>query len=124
MSRCFLFVVVLFMVSCSSNKGIPGSGGIIVDTKGVDLSTYDQDLAECREFADEVQVGGKVLTGAVAGAVVGGAIGAVVGDSRTAQQVGGVGAIKGTVQGVGGGLSERRRVVKSCLRGRGYRVLN
>ena len=124
MSKWLLVLVVCLLAACSSNRGIPGSTGIIVDTKGVDLKTYDQDLADCREFADEVPVGGKVLTGAVAGAVIGGAIGAVVGDSRTAQQVGGVGAIKGTVNGAGSGISERRRVVKSCLRGRGYRVLN
>ena len=124
MRRCWVLLIVVFLVSCSSAGRLPGKGGVIIDTKGVDLSTYDEDLAECKAFSKEVAVGGRVLTGAVGGAVVGGVIGAVVGDSRTAQQVGGVGAIKGAVDGTRSGYSERSRVVKTCLRGRGYRVLN
>ncbi len=59
-----------------------------------------------------------------AGAVIGGVFGAVLGNRSTAQRGAGVGAVGGGARGVGEGLRERERVIKSCLIGRGYQVLN
>ena len=124
MSRLFAITIVLLLTACSSNQRVPGQTGVIVDTKGVDMSGYEQDLSDCYAYADEVPVGEKVVAGTVVGAAVGGVVGAVVGDSRTAEKVAGVGAVKGALKGTGSGLSERDRVIKRCLQGRGYRVLN
>ena len=99
-------------------------GGPIVDMKGVSVAAYEDDLSECRVYADEVQTGKRAVAGAAAGAVVGGLIGAAVGNSDTAQRSAGAGAVVGGAKGTGRGLRERSRVVKNCLRGRGYRVLN
>lgn len=124
MYKLLLATIFFVVVGCSSNQRLPGQSGVIVDTQGVDMSGYRQDLADCSAYADEVPVAEKAATGAVVGAVVGGVFGAVVGDSRTAEKVAGVGAVGGAVEGTGKGLSERDRVIKRCLQGRGYRVLN
>ena len=57
---------------CSSTPGKP-----IVDMKGVNAYQYEQDLAECSEYADEVNMAGKTVGGAAAGAAVGAAVGAI-----------------------------------------------
>ncbi len=96
----------------------------IIDTRGVDMRKYNQDLADCEAYAEQVMVARKAAGGAVAGAVVGAAIGAAVGNSDTAQAGAGVGAISGASKGTARGLSEQQRVVRNCLRNRGYAVLN
>ncbi|MEE4146468.1 MAG: glycine zipper family protein [Halieaceae bacterium] len=94
---------------------------IIIDKKGVDIARYEQDLAECRAYSEEVRTGEKVVKGAASGAVVGGLIGAITGDAGKAA---GVGAVGGGARGASEGTQDEVRVVKQCLRGRGYRVLN
>ena len=95
---------------------------VIIDTKGVDIQQYRQDLYECKQYAEQVQP--KAGRSIVAGAALGGAIGAVVGDSTTAQKGAGVGAISGLAKGGIKTRAEKQQVVKNCLRGRGYNVLN
>ena len=63
---------------------------IIIDRKGVDMARYEQDLAECRSYSEEVKTGEKVARGAASGAVVGGLIGAITGDAGKAAGVGAV----------------------------------
>jgi len=98
---------------------------IIIDRKGVDMNSYEQDLAECRSYAEEVATGEKAAKGAASGAVVGGLIGAITGTSRSSAATGaGVGAVSGGTKGVVEGEEDKVKVVKQCLRGRGYKVLN
>ncbi|WP_439105581.1 glycine zipper domain-containing protein [Congregibacter sp.] len=98
---------------------------IIIDRKGVDLAKYAADKAECEVYADEVRTGEKAARGAASGAVVGGAVGAIVRDSTEGAVRGaGVGAVTGGAKGVSEGERDKVRVVKRCLSGRGYRVLN
>ena len=96
----------------------------IIDTKGVNMVQYAQDLEECEAYAEQVLVARKALGGAAAGAVVGAAIGAAVGNSNTAQRSAGAGAVVGASKGTGRGLQEKQQVVHNCLRNRGYAVLN
>lgn len=93
----------------------------IIDTKGVNMSRYEADLADCQSYADQVQVEKGVAKGAVAGGAVGGATGAVLGDAGKGA---GVGAISGAARSAQIGEREKFQVLKNCLRGRGYRVLN
>ncbi len=98
----------------------------IVDMKGVNRAQYDQDLTECRQYQDEVAVGQKAIGGAAAGAAVGAAIG-VIWDGHDGHNVGrdaGTGAVLGGAGGAAAGANEKDQVLKNCLRGRGYRVLN
>jgi outer membrane lipoprotein SlyB len=124
MYNVLVVLLILLAVGCSSQSGNVGSDGIIVDTKGVDMQQYYQDLQECRSYAAQVPVAEKTAKTAAGGAVIGGVVGAIVGDSSTAKKGAGVGAVTGAAKGAGSGYRERNRVVKNCLRGRGYRVLN
>ena len=113
----YLFVLVLLAATAACTT----TDEIIIDKQGVDMSRYDQDLAECKSYATEVQTGKKVATGAASGAVVGGLIGAIPGDASPDD---GVGAVTGGARGASRGSEDEVQVVKRCLRGRGYKVLN
>jgi len=119
--RVALLLVVLPLVSV---VGCTTTSEIIIDRKGVNMAHYETDLAECGEYAEEVAVAEKAAKGAASGAVIGGAVGAVVGNSSDVQRGAGVGAITGGAKGLSRGAQDKVRVVKICLRGRGYRVLN
>ncbi|MDP1931613.1 MAG: glycine zipper family protein [Gammaproteobacteria bacterium] len=110
---------LLVLTACAGTDRRP-----IVDMQGVNVTQYNQDLAECQAYADEVEAGRQVAQGAVAGAVVGAAVGAVVGNSDTVQRAAGAGAVGGGARGAANAAAERRQVISNCLRGRGYRVLN
>lgn len=116
----FMFTVVagLVLSACTTTDEI------IIDERGVDMAAYQRDLAECRGYADQVQTGEKVGKGAASGAVVGGLMGAITGGTDGAATGAGVGAVGGGARGAAQGEREEVQVVKRCLRGRGYSVLN
>lgn len=122
--RIFLVLMTgLWMTGCAGNRTFVDEP--IIDRKGVDMSRYYADKAECEVYANEVRTGEKVARGAVGGAVVGGAIGAIISrGSNSAERGAGVGAVSGGVRGAQEGIRETEQVVKQCLRGRGYKVLN
>lgn len=93
----------------------------IIDTKGVNMEQYQQDLAECQTFKEPIKTEVGAAKGAAAGAAVGGATGAVTGD---AAEGAGVGAIAGAARSAQLSEREKQQVVKKCLSGRGYKVLN
>ena len=96
---------------------------VIVDRKGLDEQQFQKDLVECQTYTQQINTGVEALRHGAIGAVVGGAIGAIAGDSRTAEQFAGVGAVTGSVQGATHAEHRKVHVVNNCLRGRGYRVL-
>jgi hypothetical protein len=113
----------LLLTACAGSRSLVDAP--IIDRKGVDMSQYYADKAECEAYATEVNTGEKAARGAVGGAVFGGAIGAIVNrGSNSAERGAGVGAVTGGVRGTQEGIREQERVIKQCLRGRGYRVLN
>jgi len=93
----------------------------IVNQTGVDPVVYQQDLSDCKRYADEVRVAQKTGTGAVAGAAAGALIGVIIGDTGRGA---GVGAVQGGTSGTVSGVRERRTVVRNCLRDKGYSVYN
>lgn len=109
-------LAVLCLAACS------GATGPIIDTKGVDMAAYRQDLAECETYAEQVSTGRAVGKGAAGGAAVGAAIGAIAGGD--AAKGAGIGAVSGGAQSARMSDREKANVVRNCLRGRGYRVLN
>ena len=115
----FVILITLFVLITSTGCA---RQRVIVDTKGVNMQQYQQDLSECQEYAK--QVDSKVGKGAVVGTVIGGGIGAVLDGSSGAAKGAGVGAITGTAKGAAGTQREKSKVVKNCMRGRGYKVLN
>ena len=115
---------IFFVTSCATTgDGLP-STRVITDTQGVEMQKYNQDLYACRQYAAQVNVGSDALAGLIAGALVGAAIGAAIGNSDTAERGASVGAISGVTDGASGALSEQDMVIKNCLIGRGYKVLN
>ena len=95
----------------------------IVDMKGVNETRYEKDLAEYQGYAKEAPgMGSTAAKAAGAGIVVGGLLGLVTG-SNTLQSAG-TGAVIGGAGGAYTANESQEAVVKKCLVGRGYKVLN
>ena len=114
---------LLAVTACSSIEDLTGNNPII-DSQGVNLAQYNADLRQCEAYAEQVAIAQKAGAGAVSGAVVGGVFGAVVGNSDTAKKGAGIGAVGGGARCLGQGIHEQERVIKRCLIGRGYSILN
>ena len=123
MKRAFAFLAAALVA------GRAGSYRPIVDTKGADMSNYEQDLTECRGYASQVSPVGTAAGRAMLGAAAGGALGAV-GGAFTGHP--GFNAARGAALGGTGGLfaggykgaQDQTHVVRNCMRGRGYQVLD
>lgn len=108
-------IVVTSLTSCMSHPEP------LIDTQGVNMAQYEQDLEYCVGYGDQVRIERGVAKGAAAGGAVGAATGAVFGDAGSGAAVG---AISGGARSAQLGEREKSRVVKNCMRYRGYRVLN
>ncbi len=106
-----------FLSSCASQQP-----NIIVDTHGVDMANYEKDLAYCEQFENQVQ--GQTGKEAAKGAVVGGATGAIWNGSDGAGKGAASGLILGAARGAEQKNREKVKVVKNCLRNKGYKILN
>ncbi len=124
--KVIVLALCLAITACASQQSSrhAANSGIIIDTQGLDRQRYQTDLADCRQYAEQVPTGQRTTMASVGGAVVGGALGAVVGNSDTAAKSAGVGAITGALGGYSDSRHEKRQIVRNCLVGRGYRVLN
>ena len=111
-------LAALLTTACASSKRV------VVDKQGIDEAQYQQDLTDCRTVADEVSTGRDAAEGAAGGAIIGGILGAIFGNSSTAGRMAGGGAVIGAAGKAGDAEQEKSQVVKNCMRGRGYRVLN
>ena len=113
--------VVIASLGCAGANVRP-----LVDMKGVNNSAYEKDLQECQAYAKEQSgMGETAAKGAGAGAVVGGLLGLVTGGNATGiAQAAGAGAVIGAAGGAFTGNQGQEAVVKRCLSGRGYKVLN
>lgn len=112
---------IAICIAAAVLSGCAAHPGPIVDMKGVSQADYERDLAECERYAAQINPAAGVARGAAAGAAVGAAAGAVVGNPGRGA---GLGAVSGGAESARLNDRERRRVVKNCMRGRGYRVLN
>jgi outer membrane lipoprotein SlyB len=79
---------------------------------------------ECKLFAEQVRVRERATKGAIKGAVLGGAGGAVFGNSDTTARSAIATGVVSLTQAYEKSTREQERVVRNCLRGRGYRALN
>jgi outer membrane lipoprotein SlyB len=110
-----LLPLLLLLTACAEDP--------IVDMRGVDERQYQNDLAECRDYAAQVNTGKEAVKHGAAGAAVGAVVGAVIGDHRTAERVAGVGAVTGSSKGISRAEKRKQTVIFNCLRGRGYKIL-
>lgn len=110
--------------ACCLLAGITGCSAHpdpIIDQRGVNMQMYGADLEECESYAEPISVGKGAAKGAAGGAAVGAATGVIGGDIYSGA---GYGAIYGATRYGNDADREKRTVVKRCLAGRGYRVLN
>ena len=120
--------LTVFLLSASLSTGcvstvtdpLFSSSGPIIDRKGVDLNLYALDLKQCSEYADQVSVGRSVLKGAAAGAVIGGLYEVVTREEEAVE----LGAVTGGTKSAIASMNQKKKIVKKCLIGRGYRVLS
>lgn len=119
MGRAFLAAAVLglSLTGCTYNP--------VIDPKtSAHPENFQSDLGECRQIAE----GGAAKGAALAGAGVGGAIGAglavATGHPNAVGQAAGGGAVIGGARGGAASNREKRMIVRNCLKGRGYAVLN
>lgn len=125
MSKLWVSLVIgIFLTGCASGHRYGAPDKIVVDTRGVDPYAYEVDLADCKEYAAQVEVSELTLEGAAEGAVVGAVLGAVLGNHETVERSAGAGAVLGGVKSNKRARYEQDRIVKRCLKGRGYKVLN
>ena len=118
-----LGVAAIVIVGCARQP--------IVDTTKPDFDNvaYQQDLAICEQLAEQIDVGGEALTTALIGAAAGAALGAIggafTGDAGLGAAIGAsTGGAGGLLGGGAGAYSDRDRVVRNCLRERGYVILD
>lgn len=112
-------IILTLVAGCAVTDRKP-----IVDTRGVPESRYQADLESCRKTADQVDVGRETLIQSVAGALFVGAFGIFLGDADFAARAIGTGAVMGATAGAGSSIEQRNAVLRNCLQGRGYTVLN
>jgi outer membrane lipoprotein SlyB len=96
----------------------------IVDTKGVDMNRYEGDLRECQAYATQVDPASSAVAGAIFGAVLSAALAGIGGSRnysvpRSAQ----AGALLGGTSGAAAGAEAQINIVRRCMAGRGYSVL-
>lgn len=113
-----IYVFPFVLVALGACAAHPGP---IIDQRGVNMSAYADDLAECESYADAIKVREGAAKGAVGGAAVGAAAGAISGDAGRGA---GYGAIYGAAESGNEADRDKHAVVKRCLTGRGYKVLN
>ena len=126
MKRVLMGIAAVALSACAAQTYDP-----VVDTGNADSAQYQQDLYECRQYAEQVNPTGEAAENALIGAGAGAVLGVVTG-----ALVGGVGigegaAIGGALGGLGGaghgalqGTEQQKRIIADCLQGRGYNVLD
>ena len=115
-SKLTALVLLAVLTGCASHPGP------IVDMKGVDPDKLAKDTAECESYTEQIQTSKGVAKGSALGAAVGAAAGAI--RNGDVAEAAGTGALYGGTRSGLMGEREKQQVVKRCLRGRGYRVLN
>ena len=124
MKKLFLYLNLFFVVGCAQTDLSDRNDIAIIDTRGVDESVFKKDYSECSAFAKNIDLTERTLKqGAVAGAT-GAAVGAIIGGEEAAKKIGGSAAVLNAVEANLDGRNEQAKIIKNCLRGRGYKVLN
>jgi len=118
-------VSFLFLIGCATGTNYQP----IVDLHGQDYAQYHRDLAECRGYANQIspanETVGSALLGSVLGAATGLALGSMSGDAGKGAAYGAIiGGVGGGSVGAAKGYGTKEEILRNCLRGRGYNVLN
>jgi len=108
---------LLLLVGCAADP--------IVDQRGVNPEQYALDMTECQRYADQVDTGKEAAKHAGLTGLVGGVLAGAFEHGRGVRGVEegvGAGVTIGAARGVGKGTSKKERVMRQCMRARGYIV--
>ena len=119
-----LFLITLSGCVANNSSSIFEGSKPIIDTKGVNMSQYEIDLEECSIFSEDISTGKSIAKGAVTGAAVGAVIEVITDDVRSRRDAIEVGAVSGGAKSGIRAVREKEQILKRCLRGRGYKILN
>lgn len=121
MKRILMFGLATALAGCAASQYRP-----IVDMQGVsDPFLYEDDLADCQSYARQVDPAANAVAGAVFGALVGAAFGVAIGDTSDFARTGAaIGAVDGALVGGAGSAGTQVDIIRNCMAGRGYVVLN
>lgn len=126
MKHILIATAIVLLAGCAQTTGYKP----VIDTYGDQRTMYlQQDLAECKQIANQSSVAKGIaadgLTGALIGGAGGAAMGALFGNPATGAAAG------ATVLGLGGAAKggfeandTYKRIYRNCLRNRGHRVLD
>ena len=119
-------LLIISITGCvaNSSSSIFESSKPIIDTKGVNMAQYENDLEECSSFSEDISTGKSIAQGAATGAAVGAVIEAITDDARGRRDAIEVGAVSGGAKSGIRAVREKEQILRRCLRGRGYKVLN
>jgi len=125
-----MLAVALSLAGCAVSP-VARDDYSLIDPKGVDMTQYRQDYAECAALANQTKPENRAATGAVGGAAFGAAFGALLGAAICGRDCAGYaagigaagGAAQGTAYGANAGVREQQMTLRRCLIGRGYRVI-
>src|SRR3990167_3632833 len=102
MKRAFSVVAVLTLTACAVANYRP-----LVDTQGVGMNRYEQDLQACQSYAGQVAgAGTQAAVGAGIGAVLSGALAAIGGSRYDRGRSAAAGALIGGVSGAASGETD------------------
>ncbi len=118
MKTLMLALVILALAGCATRGAnyVP-----LVDMKNRDPTAFNQDVIECQQYAKQrLDAAG----GAVAGAIIGALIGTALSPRGYRNEMAGYGATAGAISGGAQANETQEVIIKRCLAGRGYNVLN
>ena len=93
----------------------------LVDLQGRSPLQYDQDVVDCKAYALQKA---NAAQGAAAGAMAAALLGAFLAPRGYRNEVAGKSAVLGGISGAGGASNSQENVIRRCLAGRGYNVLD
>lgn len=110
--------IVALMTGCATRGA---NFAPMVDGKGRDGGDIATNTAECQAYAQQQAGAG---TGAVAGAIIGALFMAALAPRGYRNNWAGSGALVGGASGAVGANESQEAIVRRCLQGRGFSVLN
>lgn len=128
-TKSIIAICATLVAGCAAPQ--PQGHRTLVDTyaPGFSYEQYRTDMDQCNSFAAQRPVGESAANGAVGGLVVGALFGALVGSAYHDTGYGAaygaaLGTTSGAVHGAASGVEAQKSIVRECMRGRGYRVLD
>jgi outer membrane lipoprotein SlyB len=113
---------VSILIGCAAPQG--ANYRPIVDNQDVDFNRYEKDLRDCQSYATQTASAGESAAGgALAGALLGGVLAAAAGKNYSRTNSARVGAVTGAVGAGVEGETNQRNIIRRCLSGRGYKIL-